>query len=173
MSSGRLQHAARPACVCPLAPAWLTPALSVRTAVLTSFRTSINGVMAWQTSLLRGFAKKNRFFSATVDSSQDGYYAVVEALWSLDHGSKSRQEFLNDAQNSWKERYSHYAEARTELYRKSAEARKGGPSSFVKRCNAEQSTTVISFNAPSTSLSQREAVSSGSIRRPSNSGQKW
>ena len=104
--------------------------------------------MARQTSLLGGFAQKNRFFSATVDSSQDGYYIVVEALWSLDHGSKSKEELLKDTQNSWKERYNHDAEAITELYRKSAEARKGGPSSFVKLCNAEQSTTVISSNAP-------------------------
>ena len=71
----------------------------------------------FQTTLFGSRVKKSSFFP---NMGQDAgpYYAVIEALWSLDP-SENRKSFLARAQKLWKE-YEHNDVARQELLAKAS-----------------------------------------------------
>ena len=58
--------------------------------------------MARQTTLFGTVAKKGHFFTdSLISDDKDGYYAIVEALWTLDK-STDRTTFFTRAQKEWK-----------------------------------------------------------------------
>ena len=52
---------------------------------------------------IRRFIVKGRFFHYI---AQTVYYAMVEALWSLDNGRQTRKDFPKSAHKLWKDKYS-------------------------------------------------------------------
>ena len=75
--------------------------------------------MARQTTLFGTDAKKDKFFKE-LDSpgeDDDGCYAVVEALWTVEM-SNNRSAFFTKAQKQWMETFSADPQARSEIIQK-------------------------------------------------------
>ena len=70
-----------------------------------------------QTTLFGKLAKKKLFFEKSL-SAHSGYYAVIEALWTLEPCRASRQTFFEKAQRLWKGVYSQSGSACRELFAK-------------------------------------------------------
>jgi hypothetical protein len=73
--------------------------------------------MSVQTTLFGKAVKKKPFFEKSV-SADSGYYAVVEALWTLHPCGANRQTFFEKAQRLWKDVYSQSDLACRELFAK-------------------------------------------------------
>ena len=61
--------------------------------------------MSVQSTLFGKVVKKKPFFEKSV-SADSGYYAVVEALWTLEPDGANWQTFFEKAQRMWKDVYS-------------------------------------------------------------------
>ena len=75
-----------------------------------------------QTTLFGKLAKKKPFFEKSL-SADSGYYAVIEALWTLEPCGANRQTFFEKAQRLWKGVYSQSGSAYRELFAKAGKVR--------------------------------------------------
>ena len=79
--------------------------------------------MSKQVTLFGAVLAKKPFFAEGTARATSGYYAVIEALWTLDKRpatSGNRKDFFDAAQKQWREVYSINEEACKELFGRAA-----------------------------------------------------
>ena len=79
--------------------------------------------MSKQVTLFGAVLEKKPFFAEGTASATSGYYAVIEALWTLDKRpatSGNRKDFFDAAQKQWREVYIINEEACKELFGRAA-----------------------------------------------------
>lgn len=122
-----------------------------------------------QASLFGGFAKKEPFFKAIHPRppESDGYFAVVEAMWTIDRSGRRREDFLKSAQDSWREKYRDNPVERKSLLAKAESIRTAkdeGPSPFiVTMCADEVSERRCAAAAAHCSRTESETQPSSAI----------
>ena len=103
--------------------------------------------MSKQVTLFGAVLEKKPFFAEGTASATSGYYAVIEALWTLDKRpatSGNRKDFLDAAQKQWREVYSINEEACKELFGRAAASKNTSEpalKSFVVKKAAATSTS--------------------------------
>ena len=122
--------------------------------------------MSRQTTLFGTTAKKGRFFKEIPNAVEedDGYYAVIEAMWTLEK-SYDRNKFFSRAQKEWTVNISSNSAARADIIGKakairSGEGRQVGKNFFSSSAGSEPPRVLT---ASSQTTSAPSAASSSSL----------
>ena len=93
--------------------------------------------MSKQVTLFGAVLEKKLFFAEGTASATSGYYAVIEALWTLDKRpatSGNRKDFFDAAQKQWREVYGINEEACKELFGRAAASKNTSEPALKSTC---------------------------------------